>query len=297
MTLRLGLIGLSPGNGHPYSWAAIFNGYDTHAMESCEFSVIPRYLENQTFPEDCIPGAKVTHIWTQNPVLSQKVASASLIPHVVNHYNDLIGAVDAVLLARDDAENHLFHATKFLQAGIPIYIDKPLALSVANAENLLSLQKYEGQLFSCSALRYATELELTQTHLNYLGEIRYIHATIPKDWNRYSIHLIDPVLKILGDTGVFKHPQVTRSEQITTLHVLHDSGVQVHISAMGDTPVPIVFDIAGSRGILQLRFENTFMAFRNALSEFIAGVVCKQVKTNEAQLLRAINLVEAGAFI
>ena len=26
MTLKLGIIGLSEGNGHPYSWSAIFNG-------------------------------------------------------------------------------------------------------------------------------------------------------------------------------------------------------------------------------------------------------------------------------
>ena len=29
--LKLGIIGISNGNGHPYSWSAIFNGYDTTA--------------------------------------------------------------------------------------------------------------------------------------------------------------------------------------------------------------------------------------------------------------------------
>ena len=27
-TIRLGLIGISKDNGHPYSWSAIINGYD-----------------------------------------------------------------------------------------------------------------------------------------------------------------------------------------------------------------------------------------------------------------------------
>lgn len=26
--ISLGIIGMTPGNGHPYSWSAIFNGYD-----------------------------------------------------------------------------------------------------------------------------------------------------------------------------------------------------------------------------------------------------------------------------
>jgi predicted dehydrogenase len=295
MTLRLGVIGLSPGNGHPYSWSAIFNGYNTQAMEECEFPAIPRYLEKQNFPADQIQEAKVTHIWTQDPILSQKVAQASLIPHVVNHYTDLIGSVDAVLLARDDAENHLQYATPFLQAGLPIYIDKPLALTVAYAKSLLALQQYPGQLFSCSALRYATELQLTPGDRDILGDIRYVHATVPKDWNKYAIHIIDPVLKLLGDQSTFSTPQIIRSQYITSLHALHDSGAQIHISAMGDTPVPIVIDIAGSKGFIQLRFQNTFMAFKNSLADFVAGIAEKSIKTSCDQLLRAIYLLEAGA--
>jgi len=72
MTLRLGVIGLSPGNGHPYSWSAIFNGYNLQAMEECGFPVIPRYLEKQNFPDDGIQSAKVTHIWTQDPLCCPK---------------------------------------------------------------------------------------------------------------------------------------------------------------------------------------------------------------------------------
>ena len=33
MILNLGVIGLSEGNGHPYSWSAIFNGYDSVEMD------------------------------------------------------------------------------------------------------------------------------------------------------------------------------------------------------------------------------------------------------------------------
>ncbi len=34
---NLGIIGMSPGNGHPYSWAAIFNGYNKEKMAKCPF--------------------------------------------------------------------------------------------------------------------------------------------------------------------------------------------------------------------------------------------------------------------
>ena len=34
--LKLGVIGMSEGNGHPYSWSAIFNGFDREEMKGLE---------------------------------------------------------------------------------------------------------------------------------------------------------------------------------------------------------------------------------------------------------------------
>lgn len=178
--LRLGIIGGSDGNGHPYSWAAIFNGYDKIEMEACEFPVIPKYLQMQDFPNDFLSSARVTHIWTQSTALSRKIAKTSLIESVVDNFDEMIGVVDAILLARDDAENHLAYAAPFLRAGLPIYIDKPMALSVEVCKHLLDLQIYEHQIFSCSALRYAKEFDLTQDELEKLGPIIEIQASSQK---------------------------------------------------------------------------------------------------------------------
>ena len=30
--IRLAMLGCTPGNGHPYSWSAMFNGYNREAM-------------------------------------------------------------------------------------------------------------------------------------------------------------------------------------------------------------------------------------------------------------------------
>ena len=57
MTLKIGIIGSSPGNGHPYSWSAIINGYDEKHMKMCPFPVIPKYLANEKWPESMIKNA------------------------------------------------------------------------------------------------------------------------------------------------------------------------------------------------------------------------------------------------
>ncbi len=40
--IRLAMLGMVDGNGHPYSWSAIINGrYDAQVMADCGFPVIP----------------------------------------------------------------------------------------------------------------------------------------------------------------------------------------------------------------------------------------------------------------
>lgn len=124
--LKLGVIGMSEGNGHPYSWSAIFNGFDMEFMKNCPFSSIPDYLSEQQFPTDFLTqDAEVTHIYTQDISISEHIAKSSLVKNIVQNPKEMIGKIDALLLARDDAENHMKYAKDFLDAGIPIYIDKP----------------------------------------------------------------------------------------------------------------------------------------------------------------------------
>ena len=132
--LKVGLIGLSEGNGHPYSWSAIINGdYNEKEMIDCGYAGIPLYLA-----ANCdtlgIEGAKVTHVWTQDRNISEHIAKASLIDNVVDKMEDMIGQVDAVLLARDDPENHVAMAKPFLDANVPLFIDKPLAITTEDMD-------------------------------------------------------------------------------------------------------------------------------------------------------------------
>ena len=73
MRIKTGIIGISSGNGHPYSWSAIVNGYDEKEMDKCRFKVIPKYLKlykNQPLNNVNV----VTHIWTQNYTESKQIS-------------------------------------------------------------------------------------------------------------------------------------------------------------------------------------------------------------------------------
>ena len=292
--LRLGVIGLSPGNGHPYSWSAIFNGYEPEAMEGCGFPVIPRYLEKESWPAAQIAQARVTHVWTQDAECAAHIASACRIGKVIADPFEMIGEVDGVLLARDDAETHLHFARPFLEAGLPVYIDKPMALSLAEAEQMFMLGARPGQLFTCSALRYAKELQLSDVDRDHIGVIRRIEATTPKSWNTYAVHIVEPVCMMLDRGDRIERNQLKCSGDVTRLSLYWASGIETVLNAMGDAPVPITFHLSGDRGELELQFKDTFSAFKQALLQFVRGIIdgCDQIERSDT--LDVMRIIELG---
>ena len=294
MILRLGIIGMSEGNGHPYSWAAIFNGYDPVAMNGCGFPVIPKYLSEQEWPNCRLGGAVVTHVWTQDENLSRHIARAALIENVVLSLDQMLGQVDAVLLARDDAENHLRFAEPFLAAGLPIYVDKPIAVDRFGLENLLKKQTYDGQIFSCSALRYAAELRLLPKERIELGDLRRIVACTPKKWDTYAVHLIEPMLQFLPSGTWPVEAMASGAGDLRRLMVEFNDGLTLEFESRGERQEPLNYTIFGANDTKKLEFKDSFSAFRMALKEFVEGVLEGRSRLTNMDYRRVVSLIEAG---
>ena len=297
--LKLGVIGISEGNGHPYSWSAIFNGFDNEIMGNCPFPVIPEYLSKERFPENYLNHlAEVTHIWTQDRDLSEHVAKAARIQTVCNSLSDMVGNVDAVLLARDDAENHYKHAKPFLLAGIPIYIDKPFALNIRDADRLWNLAKTEEQIFTCSALQFAHEFQWSKIDFEKIGEVKAIWATVPKSWEKYAVHIIEPVLNILPERGdlidVRKLP--IGSNELSGVQVRWSSGIIAQFQTGGNLPLPLCINVQGTNSSCELKFEDTFYAFKTALNRFVDIVHGEKKNIPRAFTKEMVTILEAGIY-
>jgi predicted dehydrogenase len=295
MTIKLGIIGCSIGNGHPYSWSAIFNGYNSLAMKASGYPIIAEYLDKEDWPSVRILDAKVTSIWTQDISQSKHIAKASFIENVCSSLNELEESVDAVLLARDDAENHLKFAKQFLIAGKPIYIDKPIALSMSALNELYQYQQYDGQIFTCSALRYSPDLMLNAEQKEKVGKINSISSCTPKSWAKYAVHIIEPVLNMLDVSDKPKNiKKISGFTGTSKLHVEWESGVLTTFSALGDVNKPIKISVKGDNGELDLIFKNTFISFKSALKDFISGISTGECKSPFEFNAKVVNLIERG---
>ena len=291
--LKLGIIGISHGNGHPYSWSAICNGYDKGRMQVCEYQAIPNYLNQQSWPSAQLKDVQVSHIWTQDKNNSNKIALASKIPFVCATLDDFADKVDGILLARDDAEKHFEILKKIIPMGLPIFVDKPIALNEYMLSETENLQIWKGQIFSCSALRFSDELQFGKLSSNR-AKIR-IDACTPKYWKTYAMHLIDPILNYIGTD--FK---ITKSKSVTSQNgqkVILDTNIGVKLnltSSEGYWNTPIKFKISDEENEKKYEFSNSFEAFKCSLKFFRDRVSSGNYVDEFERYRAAVRIIEKG---
>lgn len=292
--LRLAMLGMIEGNGHPYSWSAIINSFDPAAMAACPYPVIPKYLGAEPPGSVGIAHVQVTHIWTDNPADAVAVAAASLITHVVARPEDVLGEVDAVIISTDDGFDHVRRARPFLEAGLPVFIDKPLATSLEELRTFVAWEKAGAKILSSSGLRYSPQLAKCRAELPALGDLRWLSGVTTKTWERYGIHLLEPLFCITGPG--FSSIRLESQPGFEVAHLLHRSGVQVTI--------PVIYDGGSSFGSVQLcgtagqnalHFGNTtYQNFRSQMLGFIDFVRTGQATYPFAETVELMAILIAG---
>lgn len=91
---------------------------------------------------------------------------------LVQRPEEMIGRIDAALVLSLCGAAHLPGARPFLEAGIPAYIDKPFACSLADARDMLQLaERFEVTLYHSSALAFCGEVLDLKTRAAQFGEV------------------------------------------------------------------------------------------------------------------------------
>ncbi len=288
--LRLAMLGMIEGNGHPYSWSAIINGYDPAAMAQCPYPAIPGYLGRQPLQQVRIEGARVTHVWTDDPADAPKVAAASLIEHVVRNPEEVIGQVDAVIIATDDGSDHARRARPFVEAGLPVFIDKPMATTLPELRQFLHWQRAGAVLLSTSGMRYAPEM---RADFSALGELRWITSFTCKSWERYGIHALEAVAPLMGPG--FRSVRAQSNERGDVMQITHASGLHLSLGALHDAYGSFgAVHLHGTQGDLALKLRDTYHAFRGQLLAFIELLRSGQPPLSFEQTVELMAVLIAG---
>jgi hypothetical protein len=188
--LRAGIIGLD--TSHVPAFTKIFNAPDA-AGDVAGIRIVAGYPGGTDYPPSRDRVAKFT----------EGMRNAGV--EIVDTIPELLKRVDVVLLESVDGRIHLEEAIPVIQAGKPLFIDKPVAASLADAIAIFQLAKQHNvPCFSSSSLRFGSEVQAALKD-ETLGEIVGAETWGPCDYQAdtpdlcfYGIHGVETLFTLLG---------------------------------------------------------------------------------------------------
>ena len=286
--IKLGIIGFNEGNGHPYSFSAIINGYKKSYFKKIGYKNILNYLENKKKKDFGIFNAKVTHAWSQNYKKTVALSKACKIKHPLKNLIEMTDCVDAVIIARDDWKSHYRMAIPFLEKELPVFVDKPLSFS---SYELDIFQKYvnKGLLFSTSSLRFSNEILIVKDFLKTSGKIKFIISNVPNNIEKYSVH----ILEFISALGLLKplHIKKIRTGFESYLIKLKNN-IHLMLNCLGKESQVLNVTFISQKRNLFINFTDNFSSFKNTLERFIVMVRNKKVIVPYNKTLGIMNLIK-----
>lgn len=147
---------------------------------------------------------------------------------IVDSIADLLTKVDFVFLETNDGRLHLGQALQVLKAGKPMFIDKPIAASLADAQAIFAAaKKYNTPVFSSSSLRYTEGI--ADIAKGKIGKVLGAETFSPAKYEKthpdlfwYGIHGVETLFAVMG----------TGCKTVTRIHT-PDTDVVVGVWADG----------------------------------------------------------------
>ncbi|MCD6095600.1 MAG: Gfo/Idh/MocA family oxidoreductase [Thermoprotei archaeon] len=215
-----------------------------------------------------VNGMKVLYLYGLDEERNKEVSEKGGIPYIVKRPEDMIGKIDCAFIEFRDGALHYKYAKPFIEAGIPVFIDKPLATSVEDAKRIVSLAiKNNVLLTSFSALRFS---EVVQEVKRIRDEIVTLSVTGPGDPDSiysglifYGIHVAEILEEILGP---FSGRVYAVRRNKTILGVIEvDNGPLVSVLISNDIPYHFSIRVLTKEKVIYKNIEDFMECYKNGV--------------------------------
>lgn len=188
--VRVGMIGLD--TSHSPAFTRILNDPEA-APDVAGFRVVAAYPYGSR---------EIESSYSRIPRYTEEVRSMGV--EIVESIEELLERVDVVLLETNDGRLHLEQALPVLRAGKPLFIDKPIAASLADAVAIFEAAEHYGvSVFSASSLRYTPNAQAIRGGAigRVVGAEAYSPATLEPthpDLFWYGVHGVELLFTVMG---------------------------------------------------------------------------------------------------
>lgn len=187
--LRVGIIGLD--TSHAIAFTEILNEKGGPDFANCR--VVAAYPKGSPDIQSSV---------TRVPEYTKKIQAMGV--EIVQSIDELLTRVDAVLLETNDGRPHFEQALPVFKAGKPVFIDKPVAGSLADAIAIFQAARhYKTPVFSSSALRYGKNTQAVRG--GSIGKVAHGQTSSPAEIEKthpdlfwYGIHGVESLFTVMG---------------------------------------------------------------------------------------------------
>ena len=203
--LRLGLISAAtygrngnprtPGSNHGTAFATTFNGWNEERSKTWKgvFVGSKRRLD----------GARVVSVWDPDTAAAKQLAEICSISRVASTPEMACEGVDAVLLIDDGSGEQWKYALHPLRKGVPVFCDKPLAMTARDAHSVAKLaRETKTRFMSASSLRFVPDIVKLKQDLPQLGKVHLASASCGNELVYYGIHALSMIYGVFGGGAI-----------------------------------------------------------------------------------------------
>jgi len=212
-------------------------------------AVFAKALNVDNIPE--YKGIRISHIWGMNAEETADKVEKGHIEKVCQEPTEMIGQIQAAILVLRHGGLHYQYAAPFLQAKIPLFIDKPLSTTTADARAIIELiDQYQVPTTSFSTVRFDSSIQNLKSQLSEFGLVSSgdVAGVITPSSSQYGgmifygIHATELMLEIFG-YGVERiyateHVDTTiaiasYADKIITMHFMGQSSYLFSVTVHG----------------------------------------------------------------
>jgi predicted dehydrogenase len=153
------------------------------------------------------PGAEVKYVWGETDAFAKAAMEKGNIPNQVKDTKEMLGKIDALIVDHRHPKYHLEPAIPFIEAGIPVFIDKPFCYRAAEGKEFLQLARETGTpVTSYSSVAQSSATFDVIEQLKSMGEINHVVRTGTADLDSeyggiffYGVHIVQPLMYMFGE--------------------------------------------------------------------------------------------------
>jgi predicted dehydrogenase len=248
--------------------------------------------------EQAFPEFRVTHVWGETAEFAQKAAEAGQIPTIVADPAEMLGQVDCIMADHRDGRHHVAAVTPFVEAGVPVFVDKPLSTSLAEAKRFLRLRrKLRVPVTTLSSVPHQASVAGIRQRLQEIGPLRTLHLCGPGDPDSpysgvffYGIHQVDLMVELLGVEPVSVMTQ--RNGKAFTAVVSYPNELTVTISMPGGVKGFLV-GATGGNGVMHVPVANDANPYQVTTGLFTRMFETGTEPFDDRRMLAPVAVLEA----